>query len=90
MISSNLLKLFEYCIQPYLQRALKFHSDQFGFFWLCEGTPTQIIIAMAKEIIEHYNSNNSNVYACFFGPFQKSFDKINHFKMLEQTSKAPG
>ena len=80
MISSNLLKLFEYCIQPYLQRALKLHDNQFGFR---EGTSTQITIAMVKEIIEYYNSNNSNVYACFLD-LSKGFDKVNHFKLLEQ------
>ena len=80
MISSNFLKLFEYCIQPFLVRALKIHDNQFGFR---EGTSTQMTIALVKEIIDQYNYNKSNVYACFLD-LSKGFDKVNHFKLLDK------
>ena len=79
MISSNLLKLFEYCLQPFLERALTLHDNQFGFR---EGTSTQMAISVVKEVVEHYNSNKSKVYACFLD-LSKGFDKVNHFKLLE-------
>ena len=79
MISSNFLKLFEYCLQPFLVNSLTLHDNQFGFR---EHTSTQMTVAVVKEIIENYNSSKTDVFAGFLD-LSKGFDKVNHFKLLE-------
>ena len=79
MISSNFLKLFEYCIQPFLEQSLCLHNNQFGFR---KQTSTQMTVAVVKEVISNYNNNNSDVFAGFLD-LNKGFDKVNHFKLLE-------
>ena len=39
-------------------------------------------VSVVKEIIQHYNENNSTVFASFID-LSKGFDKVNHFKLLD-------
>ena len=79
MISSNLLKLFEYCIQPSLSNSLLLHDNQFGFR---AHTSTQMTISVVKEVIHHYNDRKSDVFASFLD-LSKGFDKVNHHKLID-------
>ena len=80
MVSSHLLKLFEYCIQPSLSNSLHIHNNQFGFR---KNTSTLMTVTVVKEIIGYYNNNNSNVFASFID-HSMGFDKVNQFKLLQK------
>ena len=79
MVSSHILKLFEYCIQPFLNNSLKLHDNQFGFR---ESTSTLMTVSVLKEIIQKYNGNGSTVFASFID-LSKGFDKVNHYKLID-------
>ena len=79
MISSNILKLFEKCIQPYLNDNFHIHRNQFGFR---AHTSTNMTVTVVKEIIHKYRDDHTNVFAGFID-LSKAFDKVNHFKLLK-------
>ena len=79
MISSNFLKLFEYCIQPSLSHAFMLHDNQFGFR---EGTSTLMTTTVVKEVIHRYHENKSTVFAAFLD-LSKGFDRVNHYTLLQ-------
>ena len=61
------------------------HSDilntsdlQFAFK---DGHSTTMCTSVIKEVIAHYNSRNSNVYACLLDA-SKAFDRLNHGKLF--------
>ena len=78
MISSNILKLFEKCIQPHLINSLQIHCNQFGFR---SHTSTNMTVTVVKEIIHHYMNNGSTVFGGFID-LSKAFDKVNHYKLI--------
>ena len=80
MISSNLLKLFEKCIQTPLNNCLQIHRNQFGFR---PHTSTNMTVTVVKEILYHYRNNNSKVFAGFID-LSKAFDKVNHYKLISR------
>jgi hypothetical protein len=72
MNSSNLFKLFEYCILNKLN--IELNTRQFGFR---KGTSTVMAATVLKETVSKYIKNNSKVYATFLD-LSKAFDKVNH------------
>ena len=74
MISSNCLKIFEYCILGHLQHNLMPDHRQFGFR---KHTSTVIAAAVLKETVNSYTTKGSKVYAAFID-MSKAFDKVNH------------
>ncbi len=74
MISTNCLKLFEYCILGHLECSFLLNFHQFGFR---KYTSTLMATAVLKETIKSYNMKGSKVYAAFLD-LSKAFDKINH------------
>ena len=78
MISSNILKLFEKCIQLPLVNSLKIHRNQFGFR---QHTSTNMTVTVVKEIIYNYKQAGSTVFGGFID-LSKAFDKVNHRKLL--------
>ena len=71
MNSPNLLKVFEYCLQQKI--IFNSNSRQFGFK---KSSSTQLAITTLREMIKHYNKQNSRVYASFID-LSKAFDKVN-------------
>ena len=79
MNSSILLKVFEYCILPILERNITLNSRQFGFR---KHTGCTNAVSLLKEVISKYNSSKSNVF-CGVLDLSKAFDRID-FSILNQ------
>ena len=79
MLSSVLLKLFEYCLQDKLMKNAPLLKDcQHGF----RGNySTSSACFVLKETVLNYTNASSNVYACFID-FSKAFDMVNHKILL--------
>ena len=82
MISSNLLKIFEYCIIDHLNCALVLNNRQFGFR---NGTSTIMAVNTLKETILNYTNKGSKVYTAFID-LSKAFDKVDHYKLINKLS----
>lgn len=80
MISSNLLKLFEYCLLQDLENLIKLNLNQYGFR---KNTSTIMAVTMVKETIFSYSAGNTCVFASFLD-MSKAFDRVNHFKLLRK------
>ena len=78
MNSCNLLKIFEYCLLPRLQRKIKIDAHQFGFR---KYTSCTTAISVLKETLLRYTSEGSNVH-CAMIDLSKAFDKVNHYVLL--------
>ena len=74
MNSSNLLKVFEYCLQPFLSNHLKLNNLQFGFR---TKTSCPSAVLVLKETVLKYTRENSNVH-CAMVDLSKAFDRINY------------
>ena len=74
MNSSNLLKVFEYCLLPKVEKYFEPSSNQFGFR---KNTSCLSAITVVKETIHYYNNQGSNVH-CAKIDLSKAFDKLNH------------
>ena len=74
MNSSNLLKSFEYCLQPYLAKYLKIDGRQFAYK---KNVGCTTAASLLKETIHKYNGEKSNVHSCLVD-FTGAFDGINH------------
>ena len=88
MNSCMFLKVFEYCLLPEMSRKLKISKHQFGYK---KQTGCLQAIALAKETIFKYNSENSHVH-CAAVDLSKAFDKINHkilFAKLHDSNLRP-
>ena len=83
MNSCNLLKLFEYCLLPFLNKYIHVNSHQFGFR---RQTGCISAITVLKETVLNYTSSGSKVH-CAMIDLSKAFDKVNHkiliMKMME-------
>ena len=71
MNSPNVLKIFEYCIQPKID--FTSNSRQFGFK---KGSSTLIAVTSLRETIKNYLKGNSRIYSSFVD-ISKAFDKVN-------------
>ena len=74
MISSNMLKLFEYCLMPSLNEKLILHENQFGFV---KNSSTVMSATVLKEVIQRYVNNGSKVFGAFID-LSRAFDCVNH------------
>jgi hypothetical protein len=72
MNSSNLLKVFEYCILNKLN--IELNTRQFGFR---KGTSTTMAVTALTETVKKYIKKQSKIYATFLD-LSKAFDKVNH------------
>ena len=79
MNSSNLLKIFESCISPLIDKHIDLNKRQFGFRAKTSCLSAHIIL---KEIIKKYNAGKSNVY-CAMVDISKAFDKVNHSILID-------
>jgi len=84
MSSSMFLKIFEYCLLPYLERELRISPLQFGFM---PGSDCQGAITLAKETIKTYTEGNSNVH-CATIDLSKAFDKIDLSMLVDKLKQS--
>ena len=80
MISSTFLKLFEYCILPYLTERGILSPLQFAYR---SSSSTMLATALLKEAIGKYITQGSYVYACFMD-MSKAFERVNHDTLLQK------
>ena len=80
MNSSNILKVFENCILPYLSNHLRLSNLQFGYR---NNTSCNLAVTVLNETVENYISANSNVHCCVID-VSKAFDKINYNILLHK------
>ena len=80
MISSNLLKAFEYCILNYLQNCLNLNPRQYGYRTGTSGLTAPLVL---NEIIAKYTNSNASAHIGF-ADFSKAFDKVNHYKLISK------
>ena len=88
MNSSCFLKIFEYCLLPFLERDLKLDDRQFGFR---SGTGCTTAVSVLKETIHSYLDHGSVVH-CAMVDLTKAFDKVNYnilLKKLKDTNLSP-
>jgi len=84
MSSSMFLKVFEYCLLPYLERELKISPLQFGF---TSGSDCQSAITVAKETIKSYTRANSNVH-CASIDLSKAFDRLDISILVDKLKRS--
>ena len=80
MSSSNFLKIFEYCLLPWLKKHLKITPVQFGYRPKTGCLTANIVF---RETILNYTSRNSNVHAAVLD-MSKAFDRINPNILIEK------
>ena len=80
MNSSNIFKLLEYCLLPYLNRHLKINSRQFAYR---SGAGCMTSGAILKETVAQYNAKRSNIHCCMID-YSLAYDKINHRILLSK------
>ena len=73
MISSCILKLFEYCLLPIFKRYIKPNKWQFGYVPNASCASAGLIL---KETVLNYTRSGSKVH-CAMLDFSKAFDRIN-------------
>ena len=80
MISSNLLKFFEYCLLPIIQRYTNVSPMQFGYI---ANTSTSLAALILKEAVHKYLTAESKVYSCFLD-LSKAFGRVNYDMLLQK------
>ena len=87
-LSSSLGKIIDYILLEKYEDELRTSGLQFAYK---HGHSTTMCTSVLKEVIMHYNSNGSNVYACLLDA-SKAFDRVNHGKLFQLllVKKLPG
>ena len=78
MNSSNMFKLFEYCILPHLNHNLKINPRQFAYRPEVGCMTSGVIL---NETVKCYNAKNSNVH-CLLIDYSKAYDRVNYKILL--------
>ena len=78
-LSSALGKIIDYIILEKYEDELSTSGLQFAYK---HGHSTTMCTSILKEVITHYNSNGSDVYACLLDA-SKAFDRVNHGKLFK-------
>lgn len=78
-LSSALGKIIDYILLEKYEDELSTSGLQFAYK---HGHSTVMCTSILKEVVMHYNSNGSDVYACLLDA-SKAFDRVNHGKLFE-------
>ena len=82
-IGSSVLKLFEIVLLNKQSFTFQTTNLQFGF----KKKSSPVMCSMtAQEVISHYNSNKSKVFAVLLDA-SKAFDRVNYIKLFEKLLK---
>ena len=73
-----IVKVFERCIEKFLDKYLVFHPNQYGF--VCDGGCDKAIFAFSR-IVAYFTDNGGNVFI-FSLDVCKAFDRTNHFALF--------
>ena len=71
-------KVFERCIEMFLDKYLVFHPNQYGF--VRDGGCNKAIFAFSR-VVDYFIDNGSNVFICLLDSC-KAFDRTNHFALF--------
>ena len=82
---NGICKLFDYVIMHACNDYLYTSDMQFGF----KPQHSTTMCSLVYHIINHYMSNNSNVYSCLLDA-SKAFDKVNYGKLFHILLKSKG
>jgi len=77
-ISQSISKLFEATLEAYMKSDSDVENHQFGFK---AGHSTALCTNVLKQTVDYYTNRGSYVFACFID-FQKTFDKVNYWKLF--------
>ena len=84
MISSNMLKLFEYIMLPILKACCDLSPYQFGGR---QKTSTTDAVTIIKEIAKKYTKEGSTLYTCFLDT-SKAIERTDPMLLLQKLSKS--
>ena len=79
-ISTNIVKIFEYCTLEHLEYSLPINSMQFGFR---RDSLAIMAVTVLKEVIASYNDKGSSVFTAFLD-LSKTFNKVNHHILIKK------
>ena len=83
MVSSNIFKLFEYCLLPLIVNNTDISDRQFGYR---KQTSTTLATLILKETVNRYITEGSRVYSCFLD-LSRAFERIDHKTLLFKLEK---
>ena len=73
-----LAKIFERCLEKYLEPFFAFHPNQYGF--VKNGGCNRALFTFSSTV-DYFVNNGSNVYICSLDA-SKAFDRVNHFALF--------
>lgn len=79
-IATSLSKVLEQVLLSRLNDYLRTADSQFGFK---AQHGTEMAVFTLKQVVNHYQSNDSPVFLCFLDA-KKAFDRVNHWSLFEK------